>query len=213
MLPSGVESKVEQYLNTNCRHPCARSHSKASIESATASAAAIERLFSATTPASQVSGAGFVGRPRNCTVASPPLASVLAMSLAPVKSSAMTPRSTLPPSVSWPGLSRPSRSPQSSLAGSDRRHKAGDDKKGCSWSRRWGVSHGPARQCHHSVDTRCPPSTGIVAPVIQREASEQRSRKAPSRSSGCPSRRMGMRFSIAWPCSVVKKPALMSVAM
>src|SRR4051794_17958429 len=94
MFPSGVESKVEQYLNTNCRQPCARSHSNASSESATASAAGIERLFRATTPASQASGAGFVGTPRNCTVESPPLASVFAMSLAPVKSSAITPRST-----------------------------------------------------------------------------------------------------------------------
>jgi hypothetical protein len=29
ILPSGVESKVEQYLKRNCRHPCAFSHSSA----------------------------------------------------------------------------------------------------------------------------------------------------------------------------------------
>jgi hypothetical protein len=96
-LPAGVESKVEQYLKTNWRQPCARSQSRAASDWATASAGAIERLFSATTPASQRAGAGPFGTPRNCVVVSPrppcPRASVLAMSLAPVKSSAMTPSS------------------------------------------------------------------------------------------------------------------------
>jgi len=89
MLPSGVESKVEQYLKMIWRQPCAFSHSSAASDWATASAAGIERLFSETMPASQSGGAGLPGTPRNCTVASPPvppppLASVLAMSDAPV---------------------------------------------------------------------------------------------------------------------------------
>ena len=57
ILPSGVESKVEQYLKTICRQPCRRSQSSAASDCATASAAAIERLFSATTPASMSSPA------------------------------------------------------------------------------------------------------------------------------------------------------------
>ena len=97
ILPSGVESKVEQYLKTNLPAALAPAASRApASDCATASAAGIERLFSATTPASISAGAGSVGRPRNCAVREPPwpgnpLASVLAMSLAPVKSSAITP--------------------------------------------------------------------------------------------------------------------------
>ncbi len=93
ILPSFVESKVEQYLNRICVAPCASSHSQAASDWATASAAGMVRLFSATTPASQLAGAGPGGMPTNCIVAMPPLARVLARSLAPVKSSAMQPRS------------------------------------------------------------------------------------------------------------------------
>src|ERR687883_1841659 len=99
MLPSGVESKVEQYLNTTCRHPCALSQCNASSEAATASSTGTDRDFSDTTPASTSGAAASRGTPMYCEVTSPPcpgkpLARVLAMSLAPVKSSAITPIST-----------------------------------------------------------------------------------------------------------------------
>jgi hypothetical protein len=84
MLPAGVESKVEQTLNTTCRQPSPKSQSSAASDCATASGAGMDRLLRATTPASQAAATGASGTPRNCTVASPPLASVLAMSLAPV---------------------------------------------------------------------------------------------------------------------------------
>src|SRR3954469_8404296 len=99
MLPSGVESKVEQYLNTTCRHPCAFSQCNASSEAATASSTGTDRDFSDTTPASTSGAAVPRGTPMYCEVTSPPcpgkpLARVLAMSPAPVKSSAITPIST-----------------------------------------------------------------------------------------------------------------------
>ena len=92
MLPSAVESKVEQYLKKNCVQPCARSQSSAARDWATASAGSMERDFSATTPASTDGSAGPEGTPTYCTVRMPPLASVLARSLEPVKSSPMQPR-------------------------------------------------------------------------------------------------------------------------
>ncbi len=52
ILPSGVESKVEHYLKTNCWHPCFCNHFSAASDCATASEAGTERDFSATTPAS-----------------------------------------------------------------------------------------------------------------------------------------------------------------
>ena len=102
MLPPGVESKVEQYLNINWRQPCACSHFSAARDCTTASPAGIDRLFRATTPASISSGAGVEGTPRNWAVRKPPcpgspLASVLPISLAPVKSSAITPSSIIQP--------------------------------------------------------------------------------------------------------------------
>ena len=58
-----------------------------------ASLAAIERVFSATTTASTSSGiAPFGGTPMVWIVRMPPLTSMPAMSVAPVKSSAITPR-------------------------------------------------------------------------------------------------------------------------
>src|ERR1700712_2661221 len=72
MLPSGVESKVEQYLNTIWRTPCACSQARASKDCLTASAGGLERLLSETTPASTFGAAGPDGTPRYCVVRSPP---------------------------------------------------------------------------------------------------------------------------------------------
>src|SRR5262249_38137365 len=92
MFPRGVESKVEQYLKTNCRHPCSFSQLKAWSDCRIASGASIDRVLRATIPASHPCGMCSADRPKNCIVASPPFARVLAISLAPVKSSAITPR-------------------------------------------------------------------------------------------------------------------------
>ena len=94
MLPASVESKVEQYLKKYCFVPPRFSHSSASSDSLIASAAGMERDFSATMTAS-VSGTGPPGRgtPSTTTVDMPSRTSVLARSVAPVKSSAMQPSS------------------------------------------------------------------------------------------------------------------------
>ncbi len=92
ILPSGVESKVEQYLNRNWLQPCFRSQSSATIDCAAASSAGMVRDFSATMPASTSPPAGSDGTPEYCTVRMPPRASVLARSEEPVKSSPMQPR-------------------------------------------------------------------------------------------------------------------------
>src|SRR6478735_9800388 len=52
ILPSSVESNVEQYLKKICRAPARRSQASASRLVATALAAGIVRLFCATTTAS-----------------------------------------------------------------------------------------------------------------------------------------------------------------
>jgi hypothetical protein len=63
-LPCGVESKVEQYLNTICAAPLATNQRQAASDCVTASPAAIERVFNAITAASMVSSAGIpVGIP------------------------------------------------------------------------------------------------------------------------------------------------------
>src|SRR5580765_2372099 len=95
MLPASVESKVEQYLKKYWRAPAARSRSSAARDIDTASAAGIVRDFSATTMAS-ASGKGSVaaGTPITCTVRMPWRTRVLARSVAPVRSSAMQPRSS-----------------------------------------------------------------------------------------------------------------------
>lgn len=93
ILPCGVESKVEQYLNRNCRQPWARSQSSAASDWRTASAAGTERVFSATTPASTAGSAGTSGMPQYCTVRMPALTSVLPRSDEPVKSSPIQPSS------------------------------------------------------------------------------------------------------------------------
>ena len=93
MLPASVESKVEQYLKKNRTQPASCSAFRASSDWATASAAGIERVLSATTTASTSSGiVPFAGTPIVWIVRMPPLTSMPAMSVAPVKSSAITPR-------------------------------------------------------------------------------------------------------------------------
>ncbi len=96
MLPASVESNVEQYLKKNWRHPCARNQSSAASDCATASAAGIVRDFSATTSASASTASFDAGTPMVCTVRMPPRTSMLARSVAPVKSSAMQPSSARP---------------------------------------------------------------------------------------------------------------------
>jgi len=85
MLPSSVESKVEQILNRTCPAPRSRSHCSASSDRATACAGAIERLFSDTTTAS-AAGRSSVSRgtPIVCTTLRPFRDSMLARSEAPV---------------------------------------------------------------------------------------------------------------------------------
>ena len=93
MLPASVELKVEQYLKKKRLQPAACSASSAASDWAMASLAAIERVFSATTTASTSSGiAPFGGTPMVWMVRMPFLTSMPAMSVAPVKSSAITPR-------------------------------------------------------------------------------------------------------------------------
>src|SRR6185295_8812843 len=95
ILPASVESKVEQYLKKYWRAPAARSRSSAARDSATASAPGTVRDFSATTTASASNkGAPAAGTPITCTVRMPWRTSVLARSVAPVRSSAMQPRSS-----------------------------------------------------------------------------------------------------------------------
>jgi hypothetical protein len=106
MLPSGVESKVEQYLKRIWLAPWARSQSQAASDCATASAAGIDRDLSATTPASTPGSAGSPGSPQYCTTRMPPRASVLARSDDPVKSSPMHPSSMEAGSLSQAGHER-----------------------------------------------------------------------------------------------------------
>ena len=95
MLPSLVESKVEQYLKKNCCAPEARSHASAACESATAASTGAVLDFSATTTALALPRSSPAsGMPMVCTAGIPCLTSVLARSVAPVKSSAMAPNST-----------------------------------------------------------------------------------------------------------------------
>src|SRR5215813_6560299 len=97
MLPASVESKVEQYLKTYCRAPAARRLASTARDIATASAAGIVRDLSATTIASASgSGAPASGTPIAWTVRIPWRTSVFARSVAPVRSSAMQPRSRVP---------------------------------------------------------------------------------------------------------------------
>ena len=91
MLPSGVESKVEQYLNAICAAPFALSQRQAASDCATASAAGTERVLSAITAASMPGSGAPSGTPAYCSVRAPARASVLAASLEPVKSSPITP--------------------------------------------------------------------------------------------------------------------------
>ena len=85
MLPASVESKVEQILNSTWPAPRARNQRAARRACAVASAAAIERVLSATTIASIAGSArSSAGTPIVCTVRRPSLAKVFARSDAPV---------------------------------------------------------------------------------------------------------------------------------
>ena len=92
ILPSSVESKVEQYLKKNRRAPARRSQDSAASDWSTASPAGIVRDLSATTIASASGTAKSAGgTPTACTVRIPSRTSVLHRSVAPVRSSAMAP--------------------------------------------------------------------------------------------------------------------------
>jgi len=93
MFPSGVESKVEQTLKKNRSAPRPRSHRSEATLSCTACSTGALRDFSATTTASASgSSSSAEGTPITWVVRIPSCASTLAMSVAPVTSSAMTPR-------------------------------------------------------------------------------------------------------------------------
>jgi hypothetical protein len=92
-LPASVESKVEQYLKKKRTQPAACNAFSASSDCETASVAGMDRVLSATTTASISSGiVPLAGTPMVWMVRMPPLTSMPAMSVAPVKSSAITPR-------------------------------------------------------------------------------------------------------------------------
>ena len=66
--------------------------------------------------------------------------------------------------------------------------------------------------CRQSVLTRCPPSTGITAPVMYDDASEASSSSGPSSSASRPTRCCGMRDTIAWPTGERSRSRLRSVS-
>jgi hypothetical protein len=85
MLPASVESKVEQILNSTWPAPRPRSQRAAARLRSTASAAGIDRLFSATTTASTAGRSrSSRGTPMVWTVRRPALDRVFARSEAPV---------------------------------------------------------------------------------------------------------------------------------
>ncbi|MNI81044.1 hypothetical protein D3C73_1376240 [compost metagenome] len=93
MLPAAVESNVEQYLKKICSQPRSRNQRRASSDSFTASAAGRVLDLRAMTiaSASRCPATSAAGMPMLCTVRMPPRTSMLARSVAPVKSSAMQP--------------------------------------------------------------------------------------------------------------------------
>ena len=96
MLPASVESKVEQYLNRICLAPRSRSARALASDWATASAGGQVRDLSETTTASASgSAAAEAGTPIACTTLMPARCSMSATSVAPVRSSATTPRSMI----------------------------------------------------------------------------------------------------------------------
>ena len=82
-------------MKKNCRVSALTSHLSAARDCATASAAAAVQVLSATTTASTESGTGRVGTPISCTVRMPWRTSVFARSVAPVRSSAIAPSSSV----------------------------------------------------------------------------------------------------------------------
>ena len=94
MLPASVESKVEQYLKRICFAPRSRSARALASDWATASAAGEVRDLSETTTAwASGSADADAGTPIACTTLMPARCSMSATSVAPVRSSATTPRS------------------------------------------------------------------------------------------------------------------------
>ena len=92
MFPTGVESKVEQYLNCARETPTRRNAFRAESDWVTASGAGMERVLSATTTASaSPKSKSAAGGPIVKTTFIPPRTSIEPMSVAPVKSSAITP--------------------------------------------------------------------------------------------------------------------------
>ena len=72
------------------------------------------------------------------------------------------------------------------------------------WQAALAAAEGGAAGPTWSQASMCPPSTGIAAPVMKREASLASSRNGPSRSSKWPMRRIGTCRIIALPASVSK---------
>jgi len=85
MLPSSVESNVEQYLTYTRGTPCPASHSRTASDADTASATGAVRVFNATTTASHSgSGASAPGGPNSSAVRAPARRSAAATSVPPV---------------------------------------------------------------------------------------------------------------------------------
>ena len=92
MLPSSVESNVEQYLKKNCFAPAFFNQFIACRDCSIASSTGIVRVFNAIITASTEGTTSFLlGVPNSWIVFKPPLTSIFARSVAPVKSSAMQP--------------------------------------------------------------------------------------------------------------------------
>ena len=97
MLPASVESKVEQYLKRICFAPRSRNARALASDWATASGDGEVRDLSETTTASASGSADAdAGTPIACTTLMPARCSISATSVAPVRSSATTPRSMGP---------------------------------------------------------------------------------------------------------------------
>ncbi len=92
MFPFDVLSNVEQYFKKNFFAPACFNHFNADKDSLTASDAGMDLVFNAITSMSAVFFGSVLGTPIRSETFTPDLASILAKSVAPVKSSAIHPK-------------------------------------------------------------------------------------------------------------------------
>ena len=94
-MPSAVLSNVEQYLKKYFLAPASFNHLSADNDSSIALEAEIDLVFSAMTSISAVFSGVDSGTPIRRETFTPDLASILAKSVAPVKSSAIHPKNVV----------------------------------------------------------------------------------------------------------------------